>query len=72
MLTAREGVLLSNGVFLQDEDFIKITYDDGDIIEGQIEYFTKYGLVIITDSRGYLEDFEIDFANECLKDIQLM
>ena len=32
MLTARKGAMLSNGVFLQDGDFVKITYVDGNII----------------------------------------
>lgn len=70
MLTAREGVMLSNGVFLQDGDFVKITYVDGNIIEGRIEYFHNNckGMCIEND----IDYWDITFSNERIKDIQLV
>lgn len=68
MLTAREGILLSNGVFLQDGDFVKVIYVDNTIIEGQIEYFTKDGGMVIETPIDY---WDITFSNNRIKDIQL-
>lgn len=69
MLTAKKGILLSNGVFLQDGDFVKVIYIDDTIIEGQIEYFTNNGIVI--DSDNWVDYLDVDFADNCIKDIQL-
>lgn len=74
MITAKEGILLSNGVFLQEGNNIKITFIDGEIIEGKIEYFftNGKGMVIFYNfiNGKPMDEYDLSF-NEYIKDIQL-
>lgn len=73
MITVKKGYMLSNGVFLQNGDWIEVTFKHGEPIKGKIEYFTTNGIVLLTDFVGEkaLSDKEITF-NEFVKDVQLI
>ena len=69
MITAKAGVLLSNGVFLQDGNNVKVFCINGDIYEGRIAHFygDNTGMVLISKANDCLD---IIF-NEHIKDIQI-
>lgn len=73
MITAKEGVLLSNGVFLQEGNNIKITFVDNEILEGRIEYFTNDGLLLFYNfiNGKPMDEYDLTF-NKYIKDIQLI
>ena len=73
MLTAKSGVLLSNGVFVRNKDFVKVIFTDNEIISGQVKHFMEdangiYGVLIF--NKECMEEYDIIF-NEFVKDIQL-
>ena len=73
MITAKQGMLLSNGVFLQEGDNIIITFANNEVIEGKIEYFTKDGLFLFYDFVNDMPRKELDLDltfNKYIKDIQ--
>lgn len=73
MLTARKGAMLSNGVFLQGGDFVKITYVDGNIVEGRIKCLvvTEGYMTVDVNIEDAVDYWDIEFADNQIKDIQL-